>query len=61
MKKSSWLMGCLGGFLCLLLASPAIVAAKPIKIGIVDTYSGPASLYSNDVRDAFVMAMDKVN
>jgi branched-chain amino acid transport system substrate-binding protein len=42
-----------------LLAGPA--AAKSIKIGIVDTYSGPPSAYTNDVRDAFTMAIDKIN
>jgi branched-chain amino acid transport system substrate-binding protein len=61
MKGLSRLTICLGGLLCILLAGTSTVAAKPIKIGIVDTYSGPASLYSNDVRDAFIMLMDKVN
>lgn len=36
-------------------------AAKTIKIGIVDCYSGPPSTYTNDVRDAFKLATDKVN
>lgn len=61
MKKLSWSAIILGGFLGLLLAGASPAAAKTIKIGIVDTYSGPASLYSNDVRDAFVMMMDKIN
>ena len=33
----------------------------PIKIGFIDAYSGPASVYSNDVVDAFKLEMDKVN
>ena len=37
------------------------MAAKAIKIGIVDCYSGPPSTYTNDVRDAFKLEMDKVN
>ena len=53
------------GFLLIALAvvvvaTPAI-AAKAIKIGIVDCYSGPASTYTNDVRDAFKLEMDKIN
>ena len=61
MKKSAWLAIIPGILLCLLTAGPSTAAAKPIKIGIVDTYSGPASLYCNDVRDAFVMMVDKIN
>lgn len=37
------------------------MAAKAIKVGIVDCYSGPASTYTNDVRDAFKLATDKIN
>jgi len=36
-------------------------AQAPIKIGIIDTYSGPATTYTYDVRDAFKMAIDEVN
>ena len=38
---------------------PKIVRA--IKVGIIDCYSGPASTYTNDVRDAFKLAVDKIN
>jgi branched-chain amino acid transport system substrate-binding protein len=44
-----------------LLAIPNAHAAKTIKVGIVDTYSGPASTYTIDVRDAFDMAIQKIN
>jgi branched-chain amino acid transport system substrate-binding protein len=40
---------------------PATHAAKTLKIGIVDCYSGPASTYTNDVRDAFKMEAEKLN
>jgi branched-chain amino acid transport system substrate-binding protein len=43
-----------------LAASPA-TAADTLKIGIVDCYSGPPSTYTNDVRDAFQMEVEKVN
>ena len=38
-----------------------VLGAKPIKVGIVDCYSGPPSTYTNDVRDAFKLATDKIN
>lgn len=60
-KRSSLLIVCLAGLVCLISAMPSAVQAKTIKIGMVDTYSGPPSLYTNDVRDAFTMIMDKVN
>lgn len=33
----------------------------PIKIGIVDTYSGPPTTYTYDVRDAFKLVIDEIN
>jgi branched-chain amino acid transport system substrate-binding protein len=36
-------------------------AADTIKVGIVDTYSGPATTYTQDVLDGFKLAIDKVN
>ena len=39
----------------------SLFAAKTIKVGIVDCYSGPPSTYTNDVRDAFKLAVDKIN
>jgi branched-chain amino acid transport system substrate-binding protein len=44
-----------------LLAVPTASSAKTLKIGIVDCYSGPPSTYTNDVRDAFQMEVDKIN
>lgn len=61
MRKSLTLIACLGIAFCLPSAACFASAAAPIKIGIVDTYSGPASYYSNDVRDAFLMTVDKIN
>jgi branched-chain amino acid transport system substrate-binding protein len=34
---------------------------RPIKVGIVDTYSGGPTSYTNDVRDAFKLAIDEAN
>lgn len=48
--------------LILFLFSSSILNAQgPIKIGIVDTYSGPPTTYTYDVRDAFKLAIDEVN
>ena len=61
MKKSVWhvFFSC---FLALTLVSPvASLAADEIKVGIVDTYSGPPSSYCNDVLDGFKLAVDKIN
>jgi branched-chain amino acid transport system substrate-binding protein len=41
---------------------PAGVGAQgPIKVGIIDTYTGPATTFTYDVRDAFKLATDEVN
>ncbi|MCG6895107.1 MAG: ABC transporter substrate-binding protein [Desulfobacteraceae bacterium] len=45
----------------LVLAGGSAVSAKTIKVGIVDCYSGPPSTYTNDVRDAFQLAVDQFN
>lgn len=36
-------------------------SAKTLKIGVVDTYTGPASAYTFDVLDGFKLVVDKVN
>ena len=35
--------------------------ADVIKVGIVDTYSGPPTAFTYDVRDGFKMVVDRVN
>jgi branched-chain amino acid transport system substrate-binding protein len=45
----------------LLTVAGPVQANKEIRIGIVDCYSGPPSTYTNDVRDAFKLAVDKIN
>ncbi len=53
---------CLGMIIFLMICLPLRVNAQgPIKIGIVDTYSGPPTTYTYDVRDAFKLAIDEVN
>ena len=49
-------------FAILFFLHPAHVRAEaPIKIGIVDSYSGPATTFTYDVRDAFKLFIDEVN
>jgi len=36
-------------------------AANTIKVGIVDTYTGPATTFTNDVLDGFKLAVQKIN
>ncbi|MFH0730976.1 MAG: ABC transporter substrate-binding protein [Pseudomonadota bacterium] len=59
MKRSFGMVAC--GLLYLALTTGSLIAADPIKIGIVDCYTGPPSTYTNDVRDAFQLATDKIN
>lgn len=61
MRKRMWLLVCLALVLAFLLTGTAAQAEKAIKVGIVDTYTGPPSTYTNDVRDAFKLATDKIN
>jgi branched-chain amino acid transport system substrate-binding protein len=62
MKKGSCVLIFLTAVLCISLTMISPVhAAKTLKIGLVDAYTGPASTYTNDVRDAFQMAVDKIN
>ena len=46
---------------CMFIIAPSSLAAKALKIGIVDCYSGPASTYTNDVRDGFKLEVKKIN
>ena len=46
----------------LILFNPvAAMAQAPIKVGIIDSYTGPPSTFTYDVRDAFKLAADEIN
>lgn len=51
----------IGSIMCLFVITSSSQAAKTLKIGIVDCYSGPASTYTNDVRNAFKLEVEKIN
>ena len=61
MKKACLAVTVLFCFFILLFIYPLSSDARPIKVGIIDCYSGPASTYTNDVRDSFKLAVDKIN
>jgi branched-chain amino acid transport system substrate-binding protein len=60
MKKVGFLFVLIFGFFCLFLVSPSYGAA-PIKVGIVDTYSGPPAPFSQDVLDGFKLVVNEIN
>ncbi|OGP33615.1 MAG: amino acid ABC transporter substrate-binding protein [Deltaproteobacteria bacterium GWC2_65_14] len=51
----------LGGVVLACVVAATGFAGDTIKVGIVDTYTGPVTTYTNDVRDGFQMAVDKIN
>jgi len=59
MKKTVSVASALLFFALLLMAGPSYAAT--IKVGFVDTYSGPPSVYTIDVVDGFKMAIQAVN
>jgi branched-chain amino acid transport system substrate-binding protein len=44
-----------------LALAPICSAARPIKIGIVDTYSGAAAVFCNDCLNGFKLALEDIN
>lgn len=45
----------------LILLPAQAKALGPIKVGIVDSYSGPAAVYANDALNGFKLALDTIN
>src|ERR1700737_3257141 len=39
-------------------AAPAVPQEKPIKIGFISSFSGPAAAIGNDMRNSFELALD---
>lgn len=52
-------LGVLAAAVCLTAATT--VEARNIKVGIVDTYSGPAAVYGNDSLNGFKLALEEIN
>jgi branched-chain amino acid transport system substrate-binding protein len=49
------------GLSVLLLTAVPAGAAEAVKIGFVGTFSGPAAVMGNDMRDAFELALDHLS
>jgi branched-chain amino acid transport system substrate-binding protein len=56
MRTASWL----AGVMALVLARP-VIAADSIKIGFVSTFSGPTAAIGNHARNAFELALDRID
>ncbi|MCX5816658.1 MAG: ABC transporter substrate-binding protein [Proteobacteria bacterium] len=61
MKKTVLLSMSLLFFVGLFMICPLTNAQSTIKVGIVDTYTGPATTFTMDVLDGFKLAVDKIN
>ena len=48
-------------FCSISMICPSSYGADTIKVGIVDTYSGPATTYTQDVLDGFTLAINQIN
>ena len=47
--------------LALLLQPSGAEAQRPIKVGIIDTYTGPPAVYGNDALNGFKLALAEIN
>ncbi len=61
MRKSFLLSALFVVLSVLFLNCPFSYGADTIKIGMIDTYTGPASSYTQDVLDGFKLAVEKIN
>jgi len=46
---------------CFLASAGPVHGQAAIKVGIVDTYTGPATTYTEDVLDGFKLAVNQIN
>jgi branched-chain amino acid transport system substrate-binding protein len=44
-----------------LLLAPAAADARNIKVGILDSYSGPPAVFGNDALNGFKLALEEIN
>jgi len=61
MKKSMIFLTVLTFLLGGMAMPTASLAGKTLKVGIVDTYTGPATAFTLDVLDGFKLAVEKIN
>jgi len=61
MRRVSWVVIALFCFVTLLFIFPPTSAAKPIKVGIIDCYSGPPAVFGKDALNGFKLALEDIN
>jgi len=61
MKKVSWVAIVLSCLLALLFVHPLAFAAKPIKVGVIDCYTGPAAMFCKEALNGFKFALNEIN
>lgn len=61
MKKLSIFMILILVVLTSLVACGPKKAERPIKVGIIDTYSGPPAVYGEDALNGFKLALEEIN
>jgi len=61
MKKVLWIFIVLLGFFTLFVVYPLSSDARPIKVGIIDCYSGPAAVFGKDALNGFKLALKDIN
>ena len=45
----------------LILYPVSVKAQRPIKVGVIDTYTGPAAVFANDALNGFKLALSEIN
>jgi branched-chain amino acid transport system substrate-binding protein len=58
MKKIGSILSGIVAFFCVTASG---FAGDTLKVGLVDTYTGPATAFTNDVLDGFNLAVGKIN
>jgi branched-chain amino acid transport system substrate-binding protein len=59
MRKGIVVIGCVVLVTGLLIGAP--VDARNIKVGVIDSYSGPPAVYANDALNGFKLALEEIN
>jgi len=61
MKKIFWVVIALFCFSTFFILFPLSSAARPIKVGVIDCYSGPAAMFCKEALNGFKLALNEIN
>jgi|DewCreStandDraft_5_1066085.scaffolds.fasta_scaffold02068_15 branched-chain amino acid transport system substrate-binding protein len=64
MERKAWILlavACVAAATVAAGAAPAVRFDRNIKVGIVDTYSGPPAVFGNDALNGFRLALQEIN